>query len=232
MCRHICRYSCAGTGRCIMKVIILRHAESKKNLSNTIGGSGASLTARGRLCSMRTASRIRSLKNCPSHIYCAPTVQTGATGEYIKSLLPGCELLTSRLLTPIRLGRLSGATTVQAQKNSAKDIKALEAWNQGLVDIAEIAIDGMQSPWDFYRSGLVFLAQVKKSARCVCVVATRSSLILLWHIKKRHTPDPGGGYKNKKFPYHRPITLNFEIQDFIWIRRQLLRSKTSLFSAS
>lgn len=215
-----------------MKVIILRHAESKKNLSNTIGGLGASLTARGRLGSMHTASRIRSLKHSPSHIYCAPTIQTYSTGQYIHKRFSECELLTTRLLMPIRLGHLSGSTIAHARKRNESDLKALEAWNDGLVDIADISIEGMQSPWDFYRSGLIFLNQVKNEARCVCVVATRSSLILLWHIKKRHTPDPGGGYKNKIFPYHRPITLNFQIQDFIWIRRQLQKNGTLSYLAS
>jgi broad specificity phosphatase PhoE len=215
-----------------MRLIILRHAESKKNLKNTIGGPGAPLTARGRRCSRRTASRIRSRVQVPSHIYCAPTVQTLATGRFINGLLPRCELTSTPLLTPIRLGRLSGSSIADAQRTSARDLQALEAWNRGAIDIAELSIGGMQSPWDFYRSGLLLLVRIGETTRCACVVATRSNLILLWHIKKRNTPNPGGGYTNVPFSYHRPATLNFSVQDFIWIRRQLRRNGASPSSVS
>lgn len=215
-----------------MRLIVLRHAESKKNQLNIIGGAGAPLTARGRLCSKYTASRVRSLKCKPSHIYCAPTVQTRETAYYIRSSLPKSELLISRFLTPIRLGRLSGSTTACAHKKSARDMMYLESWNQGLIDISQIAIEGMQSPWSFYSYGLDFVFEVKKSTSCACVVATRSTLILLWHIKKRHTPELGGGYVNKIFPYHRPMVLNFNIQDFIWIRQQQRKHGTSRSFAS
>jgi broad specificity phosphatase PhoE len=215
-----------------MRLIVLRHGESKKNQLNIIGGTGAPLTARGRLCSRHTASRIRSLKCKPSHIYCAPTVQTSETGYYINSSLPKSELLISELLKPIRLGRLSGSTTARAHRNSARDMISLEAWNQGLIDISQITIEGMQSPWDFYRSGLAFISEVNTATNCACVVATRSTLILLWHIKKRRTPDLGGGYTNKQFPYHRPFILNFNIQDLIWIRQRQRKNGTSQSSAS
>jgi broad specificity phosphatase PhoE len=215
-----------------MKVILLRHAESKKNLSHTIGGSGAPLTSRGRLCSMHTADRIRSLRPIPSHIYCAPTVQTHATSEYIKARLPECELSYTLLLAPINLGHLSGSTVAQAQRSHPADMNTLTAWNRGLIDIASISIEGMQSPWSFYRNGLLFILAIKKVTDCAIVVATRSSLILLWHIKHRRTPDPGDGYKNKLFPYHKPITLDFKAQDFAWVRRQLKRSRTLKSSAS
>lgn len=213
-----------------MRLLIIRHAESKKNISNIIGGSGSRLTVRGVSCSKRTALRVKATRQKPTHIYCAPTIQTRATSLIIKDSIPSCPLLTDHSLTPIKLGKLSGAKTCDAQQANPTELASLKLWNQGKADIAELTITDMQTPWDFYLSGLKFLTRIRRTTRCACVVATRSSLILLWHIKKRNTPDPGCGYKNKLFPYHRPVLINLTIHDFIWIKKQIRKNGTLMSS--
>lgn len=207
-----------------MKITLIRHAESKKNISDVIGGCGASLTAKGRLAARRLRSRLRRiLANKSGFVFYAPTIQTGETAALAFSEIKAVRGVRESIwLRPIELGQIASLPTATARALYPSAIKSLSDWNDGLIDISEVCIDGMQDPREFYFSGLalIFAAQ-KLRLKHIYIVATRSSLVLFSNIFLFRTPECGGGYKNVAFPYASPKTYNFCSKRLRWVRIQL-----------
>lgn len=205
-----------------MRLILVRHGESKKNLVDIIGGQGDSLTCQGRFSAKRAAVLIRKLNPTPAYLVFAPTVQTRQTARIFSQYLPKAILQESNLLEPINLGCISGLTVCEAKLRFPLVMDALGRWNRREIDISELKIPGMQDVYSFYRQGLVLLNDARKRRlRCICVIATRSSLVLFRNIKERTNPEVAGGYFNYEFAYARPISIQLTAKDFHWIRQQV-----------
>lgn len=214
-----------------MIITLIRHAESKKNLLEVIGGLGAELTPKGRLSARRTQSKIaHHLLSRDWGVFYAPTIQTKKTANIIFSNMSQARFFQeSSLLKPISLGRVSSMSTASARIKFPESMQSLADWNNGKIDISQVNIDGMQDIGEFYFSGLalVLLAQ-KLGAKHLFIVGTRSSLVLLKNIFYKKTPEAKGGYINSHFDYSTPQTYKLNESSLRWIRNQLnTRSKGS-----
>ncbi|UCV24129.1 histidine phosphatase family protein [Ferribacterium limneticum] len=205
-----------------MRVILVRHGESKKNLIDIIGGFGDGLTVKGCLAARRVGAHLSRQVPPIEHLVFAPTVQTRQTAILIEKKLHKPKMYESPLLIPIDLGELSGLKVDEARAKYPFAMYELERWNRREIEISDVAIPGIQNISNFFCQGLQLLYSAKKSGvKSICIVATRSSLILLKNIKLRCTPEKGGNYLNSYFDYTHPVSFRLTAQDLQWIRNQL-----------
>lgn len=219
-----------------MRVTLVRHAESTKNLIDIIGGDGARLTIKGRLAARRLSAKLRRVGfRAGAAILYAPAVQTEQTARILGRNGQLFEFVEkSSFLKPISLGALSGISVDEALVKHPAAMQSLRRWNLGEIDISQVDIPGMQNLNEFYLQGLSLMLQAKKrKVGHIFVVATRSSLILLGNIFKRGIPESGGGYVNMPFLYARPRIFKLKREDIGWINQQFIeRSKMSETSGS
>ncbi|QSA97670.1 histidine phosphatase family protein [Methylococcus sp. EFPC2] len=205
-----------------MRVILIRHGESKKNLIDVIGGCGESLTARGCLAARLAGGYLQRQTPPIEHLIFAPTAQTRHTATLIAEKLHKCKMYESPLLKPIDLGKLSGLQVDEAKAKYPYEMDTLSRWNRREIEISDVSIPGMQDMSSFFCQGLQLLCSINRSqVTSICIVATRSSLVLLKNIKLRRTPENGGNYYNLHFDYTRPVSFRLTTQDLHWIRNQL-----------
>nr|WP_319566166.1 histidine phosphatase family protein [uncultured Rhodoferax sp.] len=205
-----------------MRVILIRHGESKKNISEIIGGIGDGLTVKGFLAAKRVGAYLGQKTPPIEHLLFAPTVQTRQTAILIGSKLHKVKMYGSPFLKPISLGEISGLKTDEARIKYPLAMDTLGRWNRRDVEISDVAIPGMQSISGFFCQGLQLLQHANRShVKTICIIATRSSLVLLRNIKLRCTPEKGGNYFNSHFNYTKPTSFRLTIQDLQWIKNQL-----------
>ncbi|ROH88485.1 phosphoglycerate mutase family protein [Pseudomethylobacillus aquaticus] len=203
-----------------MRITLIRHAESRKNLVDVIGGIGERLTFKGRLAAHR-AGRYLKQQSIDIILY-APTLQTEETAGLLSKYCNTTTQYKSPLLSPIGLGSLAGLRVDESKLRYPSAMESLHRWNRREIEISEVVIPGMQDIFSFFCQGLSLLFCIHKlRVKNVCVVATRSSLVLMKNIKLRNTPESGGGYLNHHFRYAHPISFRLTPQDIQWIRKQL-----------
>lgn len=198
-----------------MKMTLIRHGESKKNICDVIGGKGEQLTARGKLASRRIGKMVAAKVRHSEHIaiYFAPTNQTAETSHLLsREIKRRHSLVRSQLLKPIHLGPLSGITSAEAWLRFPTQMEQLKNWNDGLIDISKINLEGMQDINEFFETGNLLIKEWKtKRITHVIVVGTRSSLVLLHNIFNKRHPGPEGSYMNIKFRYTAPKTYDLNL---------------------
>lgn len=166
-------------------LILIRHAESVKNVERRQGGSGAALTAHGEAqCEalVRFLEHEGLLKEVCVVTHRRP--QTLATAECItgESSLPLC--LDERL-RGISLGVLEGLPEDDARHLHPESAWRLSLWNKGKLCITRLNIPGAEDAFSFrnrvlegYRDTVLPLFRLGNT---ICVL-TRSVLILLYHV--------------------------------------------------
>lgn len=205
-----------------MHIILVRHGESKKNITDIIGGAGDFLTTKGYIAARRTGAYLSRQVPPIGHLVFAPTAQTKQTAFLMANKLNKPKMCCSPLLAPIKLGDLSGLKINEARTKYPTALHELERWNRNEIEISDVAIPGIQNLSDFFCQGLQLLLFAKTwRAKSICIVATRSSLILLKNIKLRRTPEKGGNYLNSYFDYANPVFFRLTGQDLQWIKNQL-----------
>lgn len=182
------------------KIILIRHAQSEKNLKDIHGGNGESLTSLGKEQANALAVRLFELGICPDNaVIAAPqNIQTKETAEIIsnKLALPKYDISDFR---PLYLGIVHGLSNEVVADKYPEISNLLFQWRNKELEICDLAIPEMENALEFYNRGLKVLDKLNKEKYNI-FIATNSLYILLLNILFGNTCMKGGGYKHFDIP--------------------------------
>lgn len=184
----------------ITKIILIRHAQSIKNLKDIHGGEGESLTSLGK--KQANDLSIRLAKIGISHdnaiIAASPNIQTKETAGIIsdKLCLPRYDVSEFK---PLYLGVVHGLSNEEVKEKYPQIYDLLFQWRNKELEICDLAIPQMEDVYEFYNRGLKILDKIKKGKYNI-FIATNSLYILLLNILFGNTCLKGGGYHHFDIP--------------------------------
>lgn len=203
----------------VLSLHLVRHAESEKNLANIPGGRGAGLTVRGRMQAAQIAERIKSFGTVDWLLLTAPSLQTFETAEIIGAVT-GLSPIVEPLLRGIDLGELAGLPIEHAEFRFPASAASMQLWRDGNIEISDLKIPGLESPWAFYRRGLEAYFRMPRKGD-VMLFCNTSVMILFVHIFNRVTPRSGDGYKVIQFDNIEIYTISEPTHFRSWARKVL-----------
>jgi len=182
-------------------IILVRHAESLKNIKDIQGGSGEPLTSFGRkqIISLANSFKALGVSNVNSVIISVPCVQTSETSN-ILSRNTGIPIEKMHSFIPLNLGVIHGLSNAEIKTLYPQMYDRLIRWRHRQIDISELNIPGMENPNDFFDRGKEILSNITPNKYNI-FVATNSLYILLLNILLGPNGCFGdGGYKCYNVP--------------------------------
>lgn len=177
-------------------ILLVRHAESIKNINDIHGGTGDELTCLGLAQANEIVQKLRKIgvNKDNAVISYASSIQTERTAEVI---IKGLHIQSraSMSFEPLYLGVVHGLSNEDVKKRFPTEYQALTLWRKKEIEICDLNIPDMESPRDFYNRGLRILDNIATNKYNI-FVATNSLYILLLNIMLGNTPERGGGYKH------------------------------------
>jgi broad specificity phosphatase PhoE len=173
------------------RIILVRHAESIKNINDKHGGLGLELTQKGVSDVNIFAS---DFEYEIDEILIVPRKQCEQTAEIISRLL-SLDFNPSKFLSPFYLGVLDGLSKEEAKLQYPCVANRLEQWRSGLLDISELNIPESSCPEDFYECLDTGLKNIMCISNTVMIIGTRSVLVGLWNVLHNYRPQHGGNYR-------------------------------------
>lgn len=178
------------------RIILIRHAQSIKNLKDIHGGSGESLTDCGILQAEKLANSLLELgvDQTNSVLIYPPNLQVVETAAILMNKI-GLYQEVIEEFKPLDLGIISGLSNKEVELQFPECFLLMKRWRNKEIEICDLAIPGMENPLDFYKRGQVVLEKIqhKKNNIFLC---TNSLYILLLNILLGNTPNQGDGYKH------------------------------------
>lgn len=176
------------------RILLIRHAESEKNLMDIHGGKGMPLTENGRRQAYKLAQRLSSygVDNTNSYIFSPDSVQTQETAEIIQQYL-NVQQIHLRGFKTLDMGIVKGLSNLEIRTRFPDVYERLKKWRNKKSDISELCIEQMESPEIFYLRGKKVLEEIQDGKFNIFVLTT-SLYILLTHILLGDTVEKGGGY--------------------------------------
>jgi len=177
------------------KIILLRHAESEKNLKKIHGGQGEALTLLGIEQAKNIAqilerkTDINKLKICTSTSF-----HTQATAKVISSEL-NIPVEVPLLFKPLFLGVADGKSEFELAEKYPEIQMLFDSWRKREIDIKKLVIPEMESYMDFWHRGEKLLKQVV-SDKDVLMVCSNSLMILLTNFMLGNHPIKTDKYKH------------------------------------
>lgn len=188
--------------------IFLRHAESEKNIAETVGGTGKKLTILG-LQQAETISQLlyQSLGTSTCDIISSPAIQAVETANIIsKHFCRTTEV--SNALTPANMGIVTGMKEAAIQEHFPDIAISFQKWRACEIEACELSIPGKESPEAFWNRMLDFLNSHAEGGVKI-IVATRSIMVFAKNLIQNKLPHKGGGYKHTHVSH-------CEVISFIW----------------
>lgn len=182
------------------KIIIIRHAQSIKNIKDIHGGNGESLTLLGQKQASALAIRLSNFGICYSNatIIYPQNVQTRETAEIISNKLT-VPMYNISDFKPLYLGIVHGLSNEAVADKYPQIYDLLFKWRNKELEICDLAIPEMEEPSEFYKRGLKVLDRLNRGKYNI-FIATNSLYILLLNIMFGNTCIKGGGYKHFDIP--------------------------------
>lgn len=177
-----------------MKTILVRHAQSYKNLNDIHGGNGDSLTPCGTRQAQLLAGMFDFFTMGNASVFSPENIQCVETAQIIAQKL-NTPVKTLKDLRPLDLGALHGKTNAYAKENHPRAYNSMQQWRKGEIDIKQLEIPGMEDVNGFWARGKNILKQTNDS-RTNIIVCTNSLFILLSHIMLGNDPKKGNDYKH------------------------------------
>jgi broad specificity phosphatase PhoE len=202
-------------------MLLVRHGEALKNLEDRSGGAGTPLTPEGRRQMAAVPGQVAVLGRGAAH---DRGVEPGA-GQRLPSARPEviyyCErtqveesarilaeawsvpMLADRRIEPLYLGVLDGLSRQAALERDRETASALDAWRRGHRSLAGLEIPAAESFDSFLVRAEGFLRDRRSepAERVVCVVGTRSILIMLKNLLLGDARDFPRGYTIHDVPH-------------------------------
>lgn len=182
------------------KIILIRHAQSIKNLKDIHGGKGESLTALGKKQASDLADRLLKIGiSYENAIIAAPqNIQTKETEEIISEKL-NLRRYNISDFRPLYLGVVHGLSNEVVADKYPQIFDLLSRWRNKELEICDLLIPQMENIFEFYNRGKKVLDKINKGKYNI-FIATNSLYILLLNILFGNTCIKGGGYKHFDIP--------------------------------
>lgn len=177
-------------------IVLVRHAESVKNLGDIHGGKGMQLTPKGREQCAILVGKMKSwgINKDNAVLLFSESVQTKETAELIEKQM-GMPSEPIKGGATINLGVASGLSNDEVKHRFPEVYNNLVKWRNKEIEIADLHIPGMESAEGFFNRGLTILSSVRENCYNIFVVTT-SLFILLANILLGKTVRRSGGYKH------------------------------------
>lgn len=178
------------------KIVLVRHAQSVKNIKDIHGGKGETLTEFGKKQASNLADKLLKMGvNCNNAVITAPTnIQTKETERIISEKLGLSEYILSDF-RPLYLGIVHGLSNEEVADKYPEIFELLFHWRNKELEICDLLIPQMENIFEFYARGTKVLNQLNKGKYNI-FVTTSSLYILLLNILFGNTYLKGGGYKH------------------------------------
>lgn len=177
------------------KLILLRHAESEKNIKKIHGGSGEKLTKTGIYQAQKVAEKIKVHFNVESFkILASTSFHTRATAEVIANELK-INVEKPVDFKPLYLGVADGLSECEMESKYPEQHELFKKWRKREIDIKDLKIQNMEDYMSFWDRGKTFLSKIPKNSNCM-LVCSNSLMILLANILKGNHPKTTQNYRH------------------------------------
>jgi broad specificity phosphatase PhoE len=175
--------------------LFLRHAESEKNIIDTIGGKGKKLTPTGVQHAEMVARRLsRVIRECECSVISSPAIQAVETASIISKHI-NCPVTISNALVPAGMGVVSGLNASQIREQFPEIAEALQKWRSREIEACDLVIPGKEPPEDFWNRMKDFL-HAHDTGGVKMIITTRSIMVFVKNLLLNNLPYKGGGYKH------------------------------------
>lgn len=177
------------------KIILLRHAESEKNIKKIHGGQGEALTLLG-LEQAKNIARVLEKKTDIDKlkIYTSTSFHTQATANVISAEL-NIPVEVPLLFKPLYLGIADGKSEFELMEKHPEIQALFDSWRKREIDIKKLIVPEMESYMNFWHRGEKLLKQVL-SDKDVLMVCSNSLMILLANFMLGNHPLNTDEYKH------------------------------------
>lgn len=179
----------------LYNIILLRHAESVKNIKKIHGGQGEELTEKGiKQCHAISNFFKEQLDLSQLRIFASTSFHTRATASVI------CEDLSLPLekpfaFKPLYLGIADGLSEQQLKELNPHVSDLFVAWRKKEIDIKKLIVPDMEHYMDFWNRGSELIANLPKDASSV-LVCSNSLFILLANFLMGNHPEITDKYRH------------------------------------
>ena len=181
------------------KIILLRHAESEKNMKHIHGGNGEAITQNGELQVKDVAEKLRyQIDLNILKIYASTSFHTRATAKMLANSLK-LEVEQPIDFKPLNLGVADGLSEHELSQKYPDVQNLFCKWRKRLIDIKELKVPNMESPLDFWNRGLKILSNLDTNYDSL-LVCSNSLMILLCNIMLGNHPTYTDNYKHITIP--------------------------------
>ena len=193
------------------KIILLRHAESEKNIKKIHGGQGEALTERGVGQAVAFAHRLADLLNIGElKLLASTSFHTRRTAEIIASEL-GLPVEKPLDFRPLYLGVADGLSEGEMKERYPREQELFVRWRHREIDIKALTVPEMEPYMDFWRRGEGLVDALPRGAHSV-LVCSNSLMILLANLLRGNHPHTTDNYRHLDIGNCEAIA--FETTDF------------------
>lgn len=179
----------------LFDIVLLRHAQSNKNLKGVNGGNGESLTLYGQSQASLVCDYILNNINVDGlKIFSSSSVHTQETA-HILSKKTGISVETPLSFKPLDLGIAEGINDDELMVLDYKSYVMLQEWRAKRIDIKDLLIPGIESYVKFWERGNSLINHISHSGSSI-LVCSNSLMILLTHVMLNHNPINTSLYKH------------------------------------
>ena len=177
-----------------MKVILLRHAQSVKNLKKIHGGQGEELTDLGIAQAKDVAKLLRANNLTDVMIFASTSFHTRATAQIIAEEM-GLEVGKPINFRPLYLGVADGLSEQQLEETSPETAEMFRKWRRREIDIKSLKVDKMEPYMDFWNRAQGLLSELPQDVN-VMLVCSNSLMIVLAHCMAANHPELTDKYRH------------------------------------
>ena len=181
-------------------IVLLRHAESFKNIKGIHGGKGEALTDLGKKQVVETAKKLSGLFSAENAIIFASTSKhTIETAQILQNQL-NLPFETPISFYHLNMGIIDGLSEEEIKTKYPDIQESLDAWRSNTIEIKQLNIPNMEKYDSFWNRGLEFFEQLPKNKNII-LVCSNSLMILLTHILLNNNPSTTNRYRHIAIPY-------------------------------
>lgn len=168
-----------------MRLIVCRHCESYKNLSDIHGGAGAELTQAGREDALLLGRTFE--KRGVTRVVFSPVRQAQDTAD-LATKVAGVPSSPYGQFRPFGLGVLAGLSRSEAALRFPDSAESMEKWRRGIIKAPELRVQGAELFGPFIERVADGVAELRRHSQdAAAVVGTRSIIMAIVNLLEQGT---------------------------------------------
>lgn len=164
-------------------ILLIRHAEARKNIDDIHGGSGTGLTENGLLQSQAVGLYVKK-RYCPKNgiLVTHQLPQVLQTASIVNEFL-GLPIVFDERLKGIDLGAMAGLSRNEARQKYPIYAEKLELWRNGKISPEEVILPQGENFDSFkFRVDEAWKSWLKKEGKILVSILTNSTLIMIYNL--------------------------------------------------